>query len=832
MQITITSANANNIVCNVTPPAQQVITIDRGVAGNGIVSIVPVTISTFQYLRITYTDGTVSDVGPLTSTAYVATAPINITGNTISLLTVPIANGGTGQTTANAAFNALVPSQTGNSGKYLTTDGTNTSWATNPLGTVTSVSGTGTVSGLTLTGTVTTSGSLTLGGTLDLSTYNGAGAFTTLSASSSVTLSGGTANGVAYLNASKVLTTGSALTFDGTTFTSGAHTLSTGNLTFSGTAQRITGDFTNATVANRLMFQTSTVNSPTFLYAIPNGTSQIATVTAANSSAPDNCSWLDISPNASEARIRSGQAGTGTFLPMTFYTGGSERVRIDTSGNVGIGTSSPDSRLNVRTNSDSPALRVYQTKNDGGSTAVVDIIDDRSFAGVNSGAVARVRAWNTGDDTGSLIEAYTTSDGFSTTNPVLYAKLNGNVGIGTSSPSNRLSVKQSADNSAAGLGVKIERNANDSVLFLGYRDNSDSWQINPTFTSTGAFKPLTFHTADAERMRLDTSGNVQIGTTTARGRLHSYTGSFSPSSGNSWATTAAFTTSGAFGGGIALIDGAAGYGLWVQDSGGSFAIGQGSASGNLTSRVFIDSSGNVGIGTSTPAGALDISRSGTSQIRLIKTAGTNQYVDIGTGGGGDNHYFYGYGNYPMIFATNGSERARIDSSGNLLVGTTSVLSSGSHSFINTSGGVTPLALRHESSTAGRYWFTGPDSGSSFLVYNNNSVGMYMTYGGTSWTGTSDERLKTDLKPIENAASKVSSLRAVTGRFKTDEESVSRSFLIAQDVLAVLPEAVDASNPEKLGVAYTDVIPLLVAAIKEQQAQIEQLRAEIQTLKGN
>lgn len=42
--------------------------------------------------------------------------------------TIEIANGGTGQTTANAAFNALAPSQTGNTGKYLTTDGTNSSW--------------------------------------------------------------------------------------------------------------------------------------------------------------------------------------------------------------------------------------------------------------------------------------------------------------------------------------------------------------------------------------------------------------------------------------------------------------------------------------------------------------------------------------------------------------------------------------------------------------------------------------------------------------------------------------------------------------------------------
>jgi hypothetical protein len=86
--------------------------------------------------------------------------------------TLPIANGGTGQTAANPAFNALAPSQTGSNGKYLTTDGSNTSWAlvsSGGGGTVTSVSGTGTVSGISLSGNVTTSGNLTLGGTLDLS---------------------------------------------------------------------------------------------------------------------------------------------------------------------------------------------------------------------------------------------------------------------------------------------------------------------------------------------------------------------------------------------------------------------------------------------------------------------------------------------------------------------------------------------------------------------------------------------------------------------------------------------------------------------------------------
>jgi hypothetical protein len=96
----------------------------------------------------------------------------------------------------------VLPSQTGNSGKYLKTDGSVLSWDTvsgggGGSGTVTSVGGTGTVNGISLSGTVTTSGNLTLGGTLDLSsppaigsTAASTGAFTTLSASSTVSGTG------------------------------------------------------------------------------------------------------------------------------------------------------------------------------------------------------------------------------------------------------------------------------------------------------------------------------------------------------------------------------------------------------------------------------------------------------------------------------------------------------------------------------------------------------------------------------------------------------------------------------------------------------------------
>ena len=111
------------------------------------------------------------------------------------------------------------------------------------------------------------------------------------------------------------------------------------NLTFTGTGNRITGDFSNATIANRVMFQSSTTNGNTLIGAIPNGTGQNARIQTFASSDPTNTATLSIESNSSisQAAITSGITGSGTYLPMTFYTGGSERVRVDTSGNVGIG---------------------------------------------------------------------------------------------------------------------------------------------------------------------------------------------------------------------------------------------------------------------------------------------------------------------------------------------------------------------------------------------------------------------------------------------------------------------------------------------------------------
>lgn len=121
-----------------------------------------------------------------------------------------------------------------------------------------------------------------------------------------------------------------------------------GNLAFTGGSNRITGDFTNATIGSRALFQTSTANTFSLVGVLPSGTGNIAGVQAFNASDPTNASIADVRSTSTDVSFRSNISGTGTYLPMTFYTNGSEQVRLDTSGRLGINTTSPGSSLDVK----------------------------------------------------------------------------------------------------------------------------------------------------------------------------------------------------------------------------------------------------------------------------------------------------------------------------------------------------------------------------------------------------------------------------------------------------------------------------------------------------
>ena len=111
------------------------------------------------------------------------------------------------------------------------------------------------------------------------------------------------------------------------------------------------------------------------------------------------------------------------------------------------------------------------------------------------------------------------------------------------------------------------------------------------------------------------------------------------------------------------------------------------------------------------------------------------------------------------------------------------------------------------------------------VMSGATGGVQLTSGATSWTALSDERKKNIAEPIADALDKTSKLRTVMGTYK-DDPSNRHPFLIAQDVQKVLPEAVSTDNDGYLGVRYTEVIPLLTAAIKELKAQNDALKARL------
>lgn len=115
-------------------------------------------------------------------------------------------------------------------------------------------------------------------------------------------------------------------------------TTQAGDMTFTGTTRRITGDMDNATVANRLSWQTSTANGNTFVSVIPNGSAVISRLLLHDNAAPTNCSSFQISAigtgGAQEMRVASVVQGSGTYRRMTFYNNAAERMAIEVNGDI------------------------------------------------------------------------------------------------------------------------------------------------------------------------------------------------------------------------------------------------------------------------------------------------------------------------------------------------------------------------------------------------------------------------------------------------------------------------------------------------------------------
>lgn len=263
-----------------------------------------------------------------------------------------------------------------------------------------------------------------------------------------------------------------------------------------------------------------------------------------------------------------------------------------------------------------------------------------------------------------------------------------------------------------------------------------------------------------------------------------------------------------------------------------------------TEAMRINSSNNVGIGTSSPEVKLDVAGdiliNNNSYLYGENSIGGNSKL---IGRASDDTLYVGdsaYNNPTIIqagnnyigFVANGSERARIDN-GNLLVGkTTNATTSLGWSLASDRG--------NAKFSAGNYMIFNRDDNDILINFRRSdaSVGtITVTTTATAYNTSSDYRLKHDIAPMTGALARVAALKPVTYKWNADD-SDGEGF-IAHELAEVVPDAVtgekdavDAEgNPVYQGIDTSFLVATLTAAIQELKAELDATKAEVAALKA-
>ncbi len=555
---------------------------------------------------------------------------------------------------------------------------------------------------------------------------------------------------------------------------------------------------------------------------------------------------------------------------VKFFSGNSERLRITSAGDVGIGAASTAaSRLRVYTNTDNAYVARFDQAHPTGRGVLID-----TDATVNTDPALWVK--NASDT-------------------IMWAGSGGNVGIGTSSPSYALDLQNAQGGVLARF--KDSDSSHSGIVIAG--DTAAGW-VGNSASNTGegiyyqnSLNAMRMYTSGSERLRITSSGNVGIGTSSPAALLHVQN-----------ASDAASRVV------ITHISGGNSYGGYIQSLGAG--ANQGLAFGrrfnsNETEAMRITSGGSVGIGTSSPAEKLEIANAGSANLKLNNTsagidltigaqasaaritAGSGDKLGLGAGGTADglvldatNNVGIGTsspsgGNAPLtiqnvggsgsqinfrnaattdafvglsgdangdlisylgsaknhIFYTNAAERMRIDGSGNLLVGTTAlgVSSNPGVKILPAENGasapqVAIVTAASGSSTAALSTYS--TGASAFRFYVNDAGTIFAT--STSISAISDQRLKENVRDLDAGLNTILALKPRRFDWKEGKGKDIRDDMgfIAQEVEEVLPELIGGwkageGEPDDLkSVKAGDLIPVLVKAIQELTARVAQL----------
>jgi hypothetical protein len=490
---------------------------------------------------------------------------------------------------------------------------------------------------------------------------------------------------------------------------------------------------------------------------------------------------------------------------------------------------------------------------------IVDVSDTSMAASGTTKKITSNQILGAGG-TATLASATITGDLTVDTSTLKVDSTNNRVGIGTATPARPLDIVGSFQSTLGWVLTGTPAGLGAATRYIGGASTTDSWYYNAV---SGGSHVWAF--GESESMRLNSTG---LGVGASPSYKFHVAGAPAATSGSLIFVRDTTANGSNTSLGSVVFASSPGTDFYVGKKSVNFATSLSIGNANTGVEYFqIDTSGNVGIGVTPSAwntgraiefgGGSVYTDSGNNECSIAQGAYNNsgwKYKYTGVAAGlatnyGGTHAWYTAPSGTAGTAITFTQAMTLDASGNLLVGTTTTsgnagglklsnvsgnrgemtLDASGNLLVGTTGQNgswnTKLTLSNDSGTT--KWAVGPYLGgvTNFIISAGASTGVYLNgTAATSWTSASDERLKDIIEPISNAASKVASLRAVIGKFKFDENNTRKPFLIAQDIQAVLPEAVDASNPDRLGVAYTDVIPLLVAAIKELTTRVQTLEA--------